>query len=1713
MNRNTLLKKLSAMLLALALLMLSSAQTDALAVTTGTDLITTGTDIPSDPVLPPDDTPAKGALSISGASEVRGGGKVTLTASLDGAAISPALVDWAVYPYNTSLCTISQGTVITKKVTYPQTVQVTAVLKADPTIYTDFVLTIRPAVTKVTIEAPSTYVDLTNGATLQLQAVLSPEECIGGVTWTSSSAGVATVSADGLVTGHKTGKVVITARANDGSGVSGSITLQVVRGVTGLAINGPSDVAEGKTISLSAVTQPGDASVKDVVWSVDCDSSVAVITAAGKLTAKKVDAITVVTVKVTSKQNPGIFATHVVTIRPVVDRLTIVAPGNTIDLDSADPTMRLTVTSEPADASTEVTWSSSSKSIATVDENGVVTALKTGSVTITAKASDGSGKTAKITLKVIRAVKQLEISGPTSVAAGKTITLKATITPDNASNGGVLWELDCNSNVAVISTAGKLTAKKGITEPINVVVTATSKENPAIFDTYSVTVRPAVTKMEIVAPQNIIDFSSDNKTMQLTAICTPSGASQQVTWTSSKPSVATVDENGLVTALKTGKVTITAKATDGSGKTAKITIEVVRAVKGVVISGPTEVAAGETITLKAAVMPEDASNQAVTWSLDCSSEVATITTAGKLTAKKNITERVVITVTATSKENTGMSGTHRVIVCPVVDEIVISAPQTYIDFSSGDKTLQLTAACLPADASQNVRWTSSAPSIATVDENGLVTAVKTGKTTITAYATDGSDTYARITISVVKAVQGVVIEGPTQVASGKSITLKASVMPEDASNQKVEWAVNCDSSVATISSSGVLRAASGVTEPIVLTVTATSVENSAMVGVYYVTVCPAVTKIEIVAPQNYIDFSSDDKTLLLTAVCTPADASQQVTWSSGNTSRATVDENGLVTALKTGSVTITAKATDGSGKSASITINIVRAVQGVVIEGATEVASGSYTRLKAYVMPENASNQAVIWSVDCDSSIATISDSGRLTAVKGLTERVTVTVTAASKENPALFATHQVTICPVVSEITIIAPQTYIDFSSGDKTLQLTAVCKPEQASQEVSWTSGSKTIATVDENGLVTALKTGKVTITARAKDGSGKTARITIDVVRAVQGVVIEGSDSLASGKTITLDAYVTPENASNQAVIWSVDCDSSIAAITSAGKLTAKKGLTDPVVVTVTATSAENPAMFATHQVTIRPAVERITIEAPQTFIDLDAGDPTLQLAAICTPDDAAQQVSWTSSKPSVATVDENGLVTALKIGTTTITAKATDGTGVKASVTISVVRAVQSISITGSTELASGKRITMKAAVLPENATNREVTWSVDCDSSIATISTSGRLTAASGITEPVVVTVTATSKENPAIFATHQVTIRPAVTKITITAPQSFIDFDTDNKTLQLAAVCTPENASQQVVWSSSKPNVATVDENGLVTAHKIGKVTITATAVDGTNRSASITISIVTAARSVTISGATSVVGGNNILLTATVLPAEASNKKVTWSIDCDSSVATISTTGRLYAKKVSASTTVTVTAISQENPALYDTHTVTIRPAVGGVVINAPRTWIDITSSSPTLQLSAHCTPATSGQGVSWRSDNTSVATVDSNGKVTGVSVGTANIIARATDGSGRYKSVMIRVLKPVTDITITGSHYVQAGYTLRLRYTIAPADASVKRLEWTSSNTSVATVTNGIVSAKDVSEAQSVVITATTTTGPKVSCSYVINVLPKGAAVPAAE
>lgn len=460
-------------------------------------------------------------------------------------------------------------------------------------------------------------------------------------------------------------------------------------------------------------------------------------------------------------------------------------------------------------------------------------------------------------------------------------------------------------------------------------------------------------------------------------------------------------------------------------------------------------------------------------------------------------------------------------------------------------------------ASGTVTYSSNATHNAVVDENGLVTGVSKGYATITAQVKTEKRTYkATIQLNVLRRVEEITVKEdklpvflPTDpevkdllsvfslnkvlvLRLGSNQAIQATCAPNDANDRKYTL-TSSDESIVRVSGTNLQPKAVGE-----CIITVASKQNPEVNVKYRAVVVQPVTRIKVSAEAKsaYVG-----ETLQLTAEYTPDNASiKAVTWTSSNPKAATVDENGLVTGVGKGTASIKATAKDGSGRSASYSVTILQQPESITLKESDVIVNiGSYKTLKATVSPSNTNNKKVVWS-SSDESIAKVNQSGRITPVApGV-----CTITCQSQAFPAVCATATVHVHQLVKKITFAEKEVSFPVNS---TMQVFWEISPQNATdQSVTFFSNKESIATVDENGVITGHKRGSCTITVKAADGSGKQARIKVNVLQPVEGVHMK-NDTLSVGvdETITATAVLEPSDASNTRMTW-VSADPSIATV---------------------------------------------------------------------------------------------------------------------------------------------------------------------------------------------------------------------------------------------------------------------------------------------------------------------------------------------------------------------------------------------------------------------------------------------------------------------------------------------------------------------------------------------------------------------------------------
>lgn len=406
------------------------------------------------------------------------------------------------------------------------------------------------------------------------------------------------------------------------------------------------------------------------------------------------------------------------------------------------------------------------------------------------------------------------------------------------------------------------------------------------------------------------------------------------------------------------------------------------------------------------------------------------------------------------------------------------------------------------------------------------------------------------------------------------------------------------------------------------------------------------------------------------------------------------------------------------------------------------------------------------------------------------------------------------------------------EYTYGD-TINLKANVTPTNAvgADKVEWTSENPTVATVDENGKVTLLKAGEAKITATA---GGKSDSVTFTVKKkkltvapsALTNIYVRDNKIEAAAKAVT--AKYALENVENVSLVKGTDYTVSEPQISA-----------DKKYYSITITLSDDAAgKYELSTTTLKGyiAYELTSVALNSDTLSLVAGADGRQLVATTTPDNALLDnltFTYKSSDESVATVDENGLVTPLKAGTATITVTAqavvtTNGMALfttrataKCTVTVTDI-AIPATNIeldAFSKTMTVGDKAKLTATVKPADTTDK-VVWT-SSKPTVATVDENGNITAlAAGTTE---ITATAGS-----VSAVCKVTVE-GVKVSEIKLDKTSVSLKA-GETAQLTAVVTPDNAADKTVtWTSSDEKIATVAD-GKITAVAPGTATITATA-------------------------------------------------------------------------------------------------------------------------------------------------------------------------------------------------------------------------------------------------------------------------------------------
>ena len=451
------------------------------------------------------------------------------------------------------------------------------------------------------------------------------------------------------------------------------------------------------------------------------------------------------------------------------------------------------------------------------------------------------------------------------------------------------------------------------------------------------------------------------------------------------------------------------------------------------------------------------------------------------------------------------------------------------------------------------------------------------------------------------------------------------------------------------------------------------------------------------------------------------------------------------------------------------------------------------------------------------------------------------------------------------------------------------------------------------------------------------------------------------------------------------------------------------------TIISASSEGVTAQGTLTVLAPSPVPVTTVSVTPSSLSLLVGG-TLQLAA--TTSDAngnvltGRAIAWSSANAGVASISASGFVTAVAVGSTTLTASS-EGQSGTATVTVSAVAPVPVASVTVSPATSNtqvGGTVQLSAVMRDANGnvlTGRALVWA-SANTGIATISTAGLVTAvAAGST-----TLTATS-EGQSGTATVTVAAPIPVSSVTVSPATSNIQV---GGTVQLSAVTRDANGNvltgRAVTWASANPGFATVSTSGLVTAVSAGTATISATS-EGRVGTATVVVAAAGPApvATVTVTPATSSLQiGGTVQLSAVTRDASGNvltGRSIVWA-SSSPSIASVTTTGLVTAI---AGGTATVSATSEGRSG---TSTISVGSSSGGSVgsvnISFAKTVLAIGEQTQAMATVRDLSGGVvTGRAITWQSANPSVATVSSAGVVTAVALGTVTITGTAGGVAGQ--------------------------------------------------------------------------------------------------------
>ena len=1056
------------------------------------------------------------------------------------------------------------------------------------------------------------------------------------------------------------GAIIPDQRPKPNVAVPDSITLNLTE----------SELHVGETLELIATVWPDSLSSRvNLEWRSN-NQSVAEVNANGLVTAVGVGKCVVsvncgligASCEITVKENE-ILAEEVV----LTPESAVLEVGGTIDLAANIYPENTTDKS--------LVWTSSDSLVASVDDNGVVTAVAQGTCKIMATCGEVAGTCAITVRTPVVPAEYLELDPDSAVLeVGETLEITATVYPENTTDARLTWK-SSDVNVATVRGHGDRYATVTAKNPGECTITAEcyNNRNGVIIGRSSITVKIH----EVFADSVVLDpISAELEVGEILAISAtvhPENVTDpQLTWQSSDTLVASVDGNGMVTAIAQGSCVITATCGEVAG-TCEITVKnsVVPAQYVVLEPDSAVLEVGETLEITATVYPENTTDARLTWK---SSDVNVATVRGHGDRYATVTAKnpgeCTITAECYNNRNGVIIGSSSITVRiqeVLADSVVLNLDSAMLEIGG---ELAIIARVYPEDVTDVLTWQSSNEEVATVNPSGVVKAVATGECDVTATCSGISSSChiqvynpADVVITFDCDEARVVLNHEIVLTPSVSLPVKADLIVTSSDSTVVSAKV--DDGKVTLSGVGFGKA----------TVRVSSIDGLAK---------PDTCEVVVSTLLGDVDFDGNltinDLTDLIDYMLSGGSKIDTYYFDIYNDGQINVsDLTELIDMLLLGDEGV---------------FVIVPESVSLSLESADIDLGGSVT-LKALVLPEDVTNNFTSWT-STDESVAKVR--GGVVSAVGVGE---CSIMVMCKDQSAMCRIEVHEIMPE----NVVLNQHSASLLPGES-VALTATVYPENTTNNtVNWISTDESVATVAE-GKVTAVAVGDCYIIADCQ-GKRDTCSVNVHVVEPERVVLSQHSVSLLPGENVALTAIVYPENTTNNAVTW-ISTDESVATVVE-GKVTAV-AVGDCYII------ADCQGKRDTCSVNVY-VVDPERVELSQHSVSLLPGESVALTATVYPENTTNNTVTWTSTDGSVATVTE-GKVTAVAVGDCYIIADC-QGKRDTCSVNVPVVEP-ESIALSESNVTMNiGSTITLTATVYPSNTTNKMVTW-CSSNASVATV---------------------------------------------------------------------------------------------------------------------------------------------------------------------------------------------------------------------------------------------------------------------------------------------------------------------------------------------------------------------------------------------------------